>query len=85
MSARKRRLGSAVGGRARQQNSESESNNIAGMTTQAGEETGADMTKDNNTREPVFPHINKRRGVRTLKDLICSIQTKEANKAVEIA
>ena len=60
---------------------------IAGMTTQAGEETGADMTtKDNGSRDPVFPHIlNKRRNVRTLKDLICSIQTKEANKAVEIA
>ena len=56
------------------------------MTTQAGEETGADMTKDNMAKDPVFPHIiNRRRGVRTLKDLICSIQTKEANKAVEIA
>jgi hypothetical protein len=34
----------------------------------------------------MFSHIiNKRRGGRTMKDLICSIQTKEANKAVEIA
>ena len=81
MSARKRRLGSASGIKIKNQTSEAESSNMAGMTTQAGEETG----KEYQQRETVFPQINnKRRGVRTLKDLICSIQTKEANKAIEI-
>jgi len=40
MSARKRRLGSASGIKIKNQTSEAESSNMAGMTTQAGEETG---------------------------------------------
>ena len=85
MSARKRRIGSASGTKNKNQNSESDSNNMAGMTTQTGEETGKEYLNAGQ-RETVFPHINnKRRGVRTLKDLIGSIKTKEANKAIEIA
>ena len=41
MSARKHRLGSAVANRNKQQTtSDAETSNMAGMTTQAGEDTG---------------------------------------------
>ncbi len=42
------------------------------MTTQAGEETGMEIS-NKTQRDPVFSHTGRRRGARTLKDLICSI------------